>query len=254
MIQKHGYQVSMSGIGYYYAESGDIELILNQGQSHTYPWHMHTRHWTAGLVRHGSVLLATDTITRQLQAGQRFFIHPYEPHCLNVEPESSLMVLCFGSSGEVPLDDALFLQANEKVWIDKIVTDCQKNILPHEICKNPPATCDSLLVRSIRQVMRLIMESPAKVLRIDQMASYAGYSQWHFLRAFQKIIKMTPHAFQLLCRLRLLRSMLRSDTVSSDAAVSAGFADQSHMHKVFKRHHGMTPGEFKKASFKLELL
>jgi AraC-like DNA-binding protein len=64
---------------------------------------------------------------------------------------------------------------------------------------------------------------------------------------------MTPHAFQLLCRLRLARSMLREDTAGATAAVSAGFADQSHMHKVFKRHHGMTPGEFKNSSFKLEL-
>jgi AraC-like DNA-binding protein len=244
----------MSGIGYYYAESGDIELILTQGQAHTYPWHMHTRHWTAGLVRHGSVLLATDTDTRQLHAGQHFFIRPYEPHSLNVEPESSLLVLCFNDSGALPLDCAPFLRANEKAWIDKVVTACKKNILSHAIYKNPSAACDSLLTRSIREVTRLMMESPAEVLRMDHMAAYAGYSQWHFLRAFQKCMKMTPHAFQLLCRLRLLRSMLRADTASSDAAVSAGFADQSHMHKVFKRYHGMTPGAFKKASFKLELL
>ena len=101
--------------------------------------------------------------------------------------------------------------------------------------------------------MRLMLAAPDEPLRIDQMAAHAGYSPWHFLRAFQKTTGMTPHAFQLLCRLRLSRSLLRADTAASIAAVSAGFADQSHMHKVFKRHHGMTPGEFKKASVRLEL-
>ena len=243
----------MSGIGYYYAESGGIELILAQGQARTYPWHMHMRHWTVGLVRHGSVYLATDTKARQLHAGQHFFIRPYEPHSLSVEPESSLLVLCFDGNGALPSDGAPFLRAHERSWIDRVVAACKGQTLPHEICKNPPAACDSLLLRSIREILRRMLESPAEVFPIAQMASYAGYSQWHFLRAFRKVMRMTPHAFQLLCRLRLLRSILRSDTASSAAAVSAGFTDQSHMHKVFKRHHGMTPGEFKKVSFKLEL-
>ncbi len=209
----------MNGIEYHYAESGDIELILTQGQPRAYPWHMHTRHWTVGLVRQGSALLTTAFDVRRLYAGQHFFLRPYEPHSLNVEQKSSLLVLCFDADND-------FAQYSRD---------------------------DSLLNRSVLAVVGLIIKNPAEVLHIDQMASYAGYSQWHFLRAFQKIMKMTPHAFQLLCRLRLLRSMLRADTASSTAAVSAGFADQSHMHKVFKHHHGMTPGEFKKSSFKLEL-
>ena len=243
----------MSRIGYYYAESGDIELILAQGQARTYPWHMHVRHWTAGLVRHGTVHLATDTKARQLRAGRHFIIRPYEPHSLSIDPESALLVLCFDGSGTLPSDCAPFLRAHEKAWIDKVVAACKGHILPHGICPDPLAARDSLPVRSIREVLRLMLESPAEALGIEQMAAYAGYSRWHFLRAFRKVVGMTPHAFQLLCRLRLLRSMLRSDTASSAAAVSAGFTDQSHMHKVFKRHHGMTPGEFKKVSFKLEL-
>ena len=133
------------------------------------------------------------------------------------------------------------------------ISACTGNILPDErnACRQPAQ--DSLLLRSVREVTRRILENPADELRSDQMAAYAGYSQWHFLRAFRNVMQMNPHAFQVLCRLRLLRSMLRSDTASAAAAVSAGFADQSHMHKVFKRHHGMTPGEFRKSSFRLEL-
>lgn len=249
----------MSGIGYYYNESGNIELILTQGKIHTYPWHMHARHWTAGLVRQGAVQLATETTTRKLHAGQHFFIRPYEPHSLSVEPESSLLVLCFAGSGTFPIHGdstppycVPFLNENEKVWIDNVVAACKENIFPHESGKTAIVAYDSLLSRSIREVTRLIMGNPAEVLRIEQMASYAGYSQWHFIRLFQKETGITPHAYQLLCRLRMLRSLLRAGTAAVDAAMSAGFTDQSHMTKMFKLHHGLTPRQFSKASFMLE--
>ncbi len=250
----------MSEVGYYYTESSDIELIVTKGREHRYPWHIHTRHWIVGVVRHGAVLLATRTNIRRLNTGQHFFIRPYEPHSLAVEPESSLLTLCLDESGAFLTDGdsvssrlSSILQANEKALFAEAVAACEKTMLSHEYCEYHPEAYDSLIVSSIREIMRLVMEKPDETLPIARMAAYAGYSQWHFLRAFRRITGMTPHAFQLVCRMRLLRSMLRSDTARATAAVSAGFADQSHMHKVFKLHHGMTPGEFKKASIKLEL-
>ena len=53
----------MSEIGYYYAESGNIELIRASGQARNYPRHMHARHWTLGVLRSGSALLTTATTT-----------------------------------------------------------------------------------------------------------------------------------------------------------------------------------------------
>jgi AraC-like DNA-binding protein len=55
----------------------------------------------------------------------------------------------------------------------------------------------------------------------------------------------------MACRLRQLRQLLRANATPADAAVSAGFFDQSHMQRVFKRYHGITPVAFRNASFKL---
>ncbi len=250
----------MSEVGYYYTKPGGIELVITKGHTHRYPWHIHTRHWTIGVIRHGAVLLATRTNIRRINAGQHFFIRPYEPHSLAVEPDSSLLTLCLDESGAFLTDGNSvssllppIFYANEKVLFAEAVAACKKTMLSHECCECHPEAYDALIVSSIREIMRLIVKNPDAPLPLARMAAYAGYSQWHFLRAFRKIAGMTPHAFQLVCRMRLLRSMLRADTAGATAAVSAGFADQSHMHKVFKLHHGMTPREFKKASIKLEL-
>jgi len=204
----------MRSVEYHYAPSGNIELILTEGQPRSYPWHMHLRHWTAGVVRSGEALLTTRAGSRVLSAGQRFLVRPYEPHSLDVAGDSSLLVLC----GE---------------------------------CESQSGNGDTLLDASVRAVRERIEKNPDEPLRLEHMAAYAGYGKWHFLRAFRHAVGMTPHAFQTLCRIRVLRAMLRADTASSLAAVSAGFSDQSHMYKVFRLHHGVTPGEFKRASFKL---
>ena len=252
----------MNGIAYYYTDSAKIELILSNGEPRSYPWHMHTQHWTVGAVGSGTVTIATEAGPQKLSGGEQFFIRPYELHSLVVAPESSLFVFCFENSNAFSSKNEMFrevvchspfLREQGCSLIQQLDTHLESVVSVENNRINFLEKCDSLLYRSVQAVVSIVLEYPDKFVSIKQMAEYAGYSQWHFLRAFQKFTSMTPHAFQLLCRLRLLRSMLRADTESAVAAASAGFSDQSHMHKVFKRHHGMTPGEFKQASFRLEL-
>lgn len=252
----------MNGTAYYYSDSANIEFILIRGQAGNYPWHMHARHWTVGVVLSGIAVLTTGVGSQMLYGGRYFLIRPHEPHGLKITPESSLLVFCFNSINaflinslfqKLPLHIPL-LQGQEKIFARTFVQACMENPFSGiTACQNFPAQSGSLVSRSVQAVFLQMLDSPDKFSSVEQMAAYAGYSQWHFLRTFQKLTGMTPHAFQLLCRLRLLRGLLRADTASAPAAVSAGFSDQSHMHKVFKRHHGMTPGQFKQASFRLEL-
>lgn len=253
----------MNGTTYYYTDSADIEFIFTQGQAQNYPRHMHTRHWTVGVALAGTAALTTDAGIQSLCGGQYFFICPYEPHSLRIAPESSLLVFCFDNIAAFSINNGMFpelplhiplLSGQEKLFACTFVQACSENSLHYiTACQNSQAPADSLAVRAVQTVILHLLDDPDKFSGIEQMAAYAGYSRWHFLRTFQKCAGMTPHAFQLLCRLRLLRGLLRADTASAAAAASAGFSDQSHMHKVFKRHHGMTPGQFKQANFKLAL-
>lgn len=147
--------------------------------------------------------------------------------------------------------DRAFISAGELERLLGQVSRCFKS--------ERPTACfagvgeNALLERSVRAVTGLLAAAPELSWSIEALAEYAGYSPWYFLRGFRNLTGMTPHLFQQVCRIRLLRAGLRADMAAAGLAASTGFSDQSHMHKVFKKHHGLTPKQFREASFKLEL-
>ena len=58
---------------------------------------------------------------------------------------------------------------------------------------------------------------------------------------------MTIHAFLLEQRLVLAMEKLKTETTSvGEIALSCGFTDIPHFTKIFKKHVGKTPGEYRK--------
>jgi transcriptional regulator GlxA family with amidase domain len=96
----------------------------------------------------------------------------------------------------------------------------------------------------VARVRNLLESRPGECFPLEALAERAGYSPWHFARLFKRETGFAPHAFQLVCRLSLARDMLRKGTAAVETAVSTGFSDQSHLHKFFKLHHGLTPKQF----------
>jgi AraC-like DNA-binding protein len=55
---------------------------------------------------------------------------------------------------------------------------------------------------------------------------------------------MPPHAFQTQLRITRAKEMLRRGWPISRVALEAGFADQSHLTRHFKRLLQVTPGQY----------
>ena len=56
---------------------------------------------------------------------------------------------------------------------------------------------------------------------------------------------MTPHAYQLNMHVNRARNRLQAGTALAQLAHELGFADQSHLQRVFKAHAGITPGRYR---------
>lgn len=72
----------------------------------------------------------------------------------------------------------------------------------------------------------------------------SGLSRYALARHFRACFGTSPYRYQVLRRLDRARSVIRQGVPLVDAALSCGFADQSHMTRHFKRAYGVSPGRW----------
>ncbi|KAA3503105.1 AraC family transcriptional regulator [Rhizobium rhizogenes] len=100
---------------------------------------------------------------------------------------------------------------------------------------------------SIKRAKRRIDDDPARPFRLADLAAEAGMSQFRFLRAFARVTGLTPHSYLLQRRVHLARHALAGGAPPAEVAFIAGFADQSHLNRVFVRQFGVTPAVYRAA-------
>lgn len=83
-------------------------------------------------------------------------------------------------------------------------------------------------------------------LSVAELAACKSFSREGFIRRFARETGMTPHAYRLAYRTTQARSCLRGGLLPAAAAHECGFADQSHLGRMFKRNFGTTPAAYKK--------
>jgi len=88
---------------------------------------------------------------------------------------------------------------------------------------------------------------------LTELARTAGLSKFQLLRHFEKTFGLTPHAWLLQQRAERARGLIRSGAGLAQAAAACGFADQSHMTRLFARQFGFTPGAWQQAMAKSAL-
>jgi AraC-like DNA-binding protein len=82
--------------------------------------------------------------------------------------------------------------------------------------------------------------------KLDDLCTAAGLSPSYLIRAFKARYGMTPHAYLVNCRIQYCRERLRRGHPIAEVALAAGFADQAHLQRAFKRHVAATPGQYRK--------
>lgn len=77
---------------------------------------------------------------------------------------------------------------------------------------------------------------------LSKIAEMCGLSLTHFNRLFQSLLQMSPSHYRTALRVQRVRVLLRtSDESITNIAIDAGFCDQSHLTKQFRKATGMTP-------------
>lgn len=89
-----------------------------------------------------------------------------------------------------------------------------------------------------------IDDDPAGHVSLADLADICGISRFQVLRGFVKATGLSPHAYLMQRRLDLARRLIAQRTGLAEAAAASGFADQSHMTRLFIRKFGVSPGAY----------
>ena len=83
---------------------------------------------------------------------------------------------------------------------------------------------------------------------VEDLAGIVSLSAAHFCRAFKKSFSATPHAYIVSRRVERAQELMRTTrTPLSQIALDCGFADQTHLSKLFRRLTGQTPNNWRRA-------
>ena len=101
----------------------------------------------------------------------------------------------------------------------------------------------------VSRVRTFLQEHLSEHTEISRLAEIVSLSRCHFIRVFHRAVGVSLHRYVTLVRTRQAESLLRAGVPIAEAAGSAGFYDQSHLSRYFRRILGVTPGQYQKASF-----
>ncbi len=80
---------------------------------------------------------------------------------------------------------------------------------------------------------------------VSTLARAAGMRRESFSRAVRRTTGLPPSRYMHCLRLEKARRMLRQGKSITEAALAAGYTDQSHFHRVFVAFCAVTPGRYR---------
>lgn len=89
-----------------------------------------------------------------------------------------------------------------------------------------------------------IHENYTRSLRLDEICAAAELSASYLIRSFKRYHGMTPHEYLINRRIQHSRQQLRRGYAIAEVALEAGFSDQAHFQRAFKRIVAATPGQY----------
>nr|WP_289073137.1 AraC family transcriptional regulator [uncultured Halomonas sp.] len=246
-----------------------------------YAPHSHA-HWSLGAVTAGVSTFRYRDVSHQIRAGDLVMMNPHWVHACNPianQPWAYLMLYVDARWMSELRYGLGLLPAPE--WQDIATAVIRRPSLFHSFCEMAGGLLDEhVAIERKRQavtaylttLMSELAEEPplapaptpellaqvadylrthcARDISLEELSQQTGYSTGHLIRAFKQHYGLTPHAYLIDQRIQLGQAVLRQGQPIVEAALTAGFNDQPHFQRTFKRLVAATPHQYRAPSFK----
>jgi AraC-like DNA-binding protein len=245
--------------------AGVAEVLHAHFPSHAYPLHTHDT-WTLLLVDAGVVSFDLERHEHAALPSRVTLLPPHVPHDgRSVTPEGFRKRVVYLEA------DALDVRrigraVDHPGWTD-LALRAEVHLL-HEALRQPGDELEAesrlaLVTSRLTAHLERLPEAPARPdpglatrlqgllddhvvdgITLAQAASTLDADPTHLVRSFRREVGIPPHRYLTGRRLDLARRLLLAGCRPADVAMEAGFHDQAHLTRHFKRMLGVTPGAF----------
>ena len=253
-----------------------VEVRRSSYNEEAFRTHVHDA-FSIGFIEQGRTTFDLEGTPHTATTGRIVFIGPHLAHACNPDPDSNMAYTMFY------IDPALLLAVARELHgpdapaprFPKPVVDDPRLMellrsLQQAIADNADRLeRESLLVQglaeaiarhgepgpepearpggrdAVRTARAYLTDHLAEKVSLEELAEATGMSRYHLLRLFQADTGLPPHAYQNQLRVDLGKRLLARGVSASQAALEAGFSDQSHFTRVFRQYTGATPGQYR---------
>lgn len=117
-------------------------------------------------------------------------------------------------------------------------------LIDRHALNRPPAKRTSGDQRAVKKIRDFMAAHFSDNISLDRLSELADLSPYYLTRLFTRSTGLPPHAYLTQVRIERAKDLLRKGNPLSQVAHAAGFADQSHLTRHFKRIVGVTPGKY----------
>jgi AraC-like DNA-binding protein len=140
------------------------------------------------------------------------------------------------------LSEAL-LAVTDQLRLEELIASAVRALVPHGGPPVPVARVTGSDTVRLAARVRSALDSgePPDLVAVTGRSRFAAY------RAFRSVYGLAPSDYARQVRLRAARRLIAAGSPLAEAAVRAGFADQSHLTRWFTRTYGITPAAYQRA-------
>ncbi len=188
----------------------------------------------------------------------------FSPDNLGVEVDSSVVAsLRFEKSFQDPLlaeiSYAIASELNSETSAGRLLIETLSASLSARLVQNylsrtsaqdlSFASQEGLDQRRLTRVLDYIDSNLEGNLNLDELASVACLSRFHFARALKISVGRPPHKYVSAMRLERAKSLLKKgDRPLVDIALALNFSSQANFSRAFRQLTGQAPGQFRRNS------
>ena len=240
---------------YFPSNNNTIDIVLLNKVNTAYPLHTHAEHYTMGIVVDGEIIIETNTEKRVCKSDRIFTIPMDVPHSIKPFSDCSYTMVSFcihqdylvhtdSDNIKLMMDQKLNQLFGEKEIVARYSELLSDGLILLLANKLKSITNDSYS----KDVKHKLLEVPETSISIEDMSNEICVSSFHMIRQFKKEVGLTPHQFQIQCRIRKAQKMLLSNRTIAEVALNTGFCYQSNCVRCFKKIVGMTPTSYQKVA------